>query len=98
MSVISLNHTTAPVSTPCRKTALVSGDRNKAYDVYVLDRWSGTGSRASLGTTSQQLYLDSGSGVISQDGKQVAFVTASAKAVPGDTNGADDVFVRNSGS
>ncbi|GIW44187.1 MAG: hypothetical protein KatS3mg077_1469 [Candidatus Binatia bacterium] len=69
---------------------LVAGDTNGVSDIFVRDREQGTTERAcgavqGNGPSSQP--------AISADGRVVAFVSAAANFVEGDTNGALDVFV-----
>ena len=73
---------------------LVPGDTNSA-DVFVRDRLAGTTSRASLSNTGGELTDESEHPTISADGRYVAFATRSANVVTGDTNDAQDVFVRD---
>src|SRR4051794_5900117 len=56
---------------------------------------SQTTERVSLSSTGAQLDDESTSPVISADGRWVAFTTVSDKAVPDDTNGRRDVFLRD---
>jgi Tol biopolymer transport system component len=79
---------------------LVPGDTNKSSDVFVRDRVSGTTERVSVSTTGAQGSgtEQSAAGVnasISPDGRYVAFASRSDNLVPGDTNRAMDVFVRD---
>jgi YVTN family beta-propeller protein len=89
---------------------LVSSDANAAYDVFVRDTCVGAPGgcvpatqRASVASDGTEANGDSGYttanpelGVaISGDGRFVAFVSAATNLVPGDTNGVDDVFVRD---
>ena len=77
---------------------LVQGDTNHATDVFVRDLVSGTTRRVSVSTSGQQGNADSsvfGSPSISADGRYVAFESAAANLVAGDTNGALDVFVHD---
>ncbi|MGZ4618639.1 MAG: TolB family protein, partial [Frankiaceae bacterium] len=75
---------------------LVPGDTNDTPDVFVRDRRAGTTTRVSVSNTGAQ-----GNGysynapAVSADGRYVAFVSDAANLVPGDTNGASDVFVRD---
>jgi len=80
-------------------TALVTGDHNRAGDVFVHDRRTGETSRVSVTSDGAQGNGHSFSPSISADGRFVAFVSEAANVVRGDTNGATDVFVhdRNSG-
>ncbi len=76
---------------------LVSGDTNFSYDVFVRDRQTGTTERVSL--DSGGVEGNSASGFrgpsISADGRYVAFESDASNLVSGDTNGAEDVFVRD---
>ena len=89
---------------------LVSSDANAAYDVFVRDTCVGAPGgcvpamqRASVGSDGAEANGDSGYttanpdlGIaISGNGRFVAFVSAATNLVPGDTNGLDDVFVRD---
>jgi Tol biopolymer transport system component len=74
---------------------LVLGDTNGAWDVFVYDRLSGTTERVSIATGGTQGDGDSGDASISADGRYVAFASFATNLVPGDTNGAMDVFVRD---
>jgi hypothetical protein len=76
-------------------TNLVTGDTNNLPDIFVRDRAAGTTERVSLSSGGAQandlcIYSD-----ISGDGSRVAFSTAASNLVTGDTNGVEDVFVRN---
>lgn len=73
---------------------LVPGDTNAKYDVYVHDVKRGTLVLASVDAqgVGADEYSDAPS--ISADGRFVAFSSASTNLVPGDTNNAEDVFVR----
>lgn len=51
--------------------------------------------RVSVDTDENQVFIDSSSGVISADGRFVAFISNSADLVPDDTNNSTDVFVRD---
>lgn len=75
---------------------LVTGDTNKAPDVFVRDRALGITKRVSLSTTGAQGNDYSHLGVdISSDGQFVVFSSRASNLVKGDTNGHADVFVRN---
>ncbi len=73
---------------------LVPGDANGAVDVFVRDLTAGTTSRHSLGAGGSQLASGGNDPAISGDGTHVAFLSIDAGVVPGDGNGAGDVFVR----
>jgi hypothetical protein len=74
-------------------TNLVPGDTNNASDIFVRDRQTGTTERVSVGSGGAQGNNISFSPAISADGRVVAFESAAANLVPGDTNGSIDVFV-----
>lgn len=76
-------------------TNLVAGDTNGAQDVFVRDLQTGTTVRVSVSSTGAQANAGSGLGAISADGHVVAFTSSASNLVPGDTNGASDVFVHN---
>ena len=76
-------------------TNLVPGDTNGTADVFVRDRQTGTTRRVSLGPGGVQGDGDSVGAAISADGRFVAFESDATNLVPGDTNGAPDVFVRS---
>jgi Tol biopolymer transport system component len=75
---------------------LVPGDTNGYADTFICDRRMGRTERVSVGTSGAQ-----GNGAsllfpaLSADGRFVAFVSFATNLVPGDTNDAWDVFVRD---
>jgi Tol biopolymer transport system component len=74
---------------------LVFGDTNNCADVFVRDRQTHTTIRVSLDSSGLQGDGDSLNPVISADGRFVAFESHATNLVPGDTNMAEDVFVRD---
>lgn len=73
---------------------LVGSDTNGTTDVYVRTLSSGAVALASLGSGG----LSDGASTrsqISADGSRVAFSSAATDLTPGDTDGYDDVFVRD---
>ncbi len=74
---------------------LVPGDTNDSTDAFVRDRVSDVTQRVSVSSSGAQ--ADPGYGTpsvdISGSGRYVAFDSYAANLVPGDTNGALDVFV-----
>ena len=73
---------------------LVPGDTNGTNDVFVRDRRAGVTSRVSVGAAGQA--NDSSRALaISADGRFVAFDSLASNLVPDDTNGANDVFLRD---
>jgi len=76
-------------------STLVSGDTNGAEDVFVYDRVRRTTERVSLSSAGEPGDGDSYAPAISADGRYVAFTSAAANLVAGDTNHELDVFVRD---
>jgi Tol biopolymer transport system component len=74
---------------------LVAGDTNRQLDVFVRDRVTGTIERVSMSSAGVQADGASGEEAISPDGRFVTFVSGASNLVAGDTNGLDDVFVRD---
>ncbi len=78
-----------------RKSNLVPGDTNDAYDVFVHDRQSGTTTRVSVGSSGQEANGESFRPSMSADGRFVAFESSAGNLAPNDTNGLRDVFVHD---
>ena len=76
-------------------TNLVTGDTNEDWDVFVKDRQTGQTTRVSVDSSGAQGDAASAGPSISADGRFVAFWSRATNLVPGDTNGAVDVFVRD---
>ena len=74
---------------------LVPGDANGTIDVFIRDRKLGTTELISISSSGQQGNGFNSGGAISADGRFVAFDTQADNLVPGDTNGHNDVFVRD---
>jgi Tol biopolymer transport system component len=74
---------------------LVPGDTNDATDAFVHDRQTGETTRVSVTSSGRQAIGFSGDGVISADGRYVAFDSYSRNLVSHDTNGGQDIFLRN---
>ena len=72
---------------------LVRGDTNGKYDVFVRDRKLATTTRVSVDGAGRQVAGDSGLASISGDGRYVGYHSFASTLVPGDRNGARDVFV-----
>jgi Tol biopolymer transport system component len=70
-------------------------DQNDAPDVFLHDRATGATSLVSVGIDGAAALGESGSASLSSDGRYVAFWSRAANVVSGDTNGWDDVFVRD---
>ncbi|MDP1795566.1 MAG: hypothetical protein Q8K63_15625, partial [Acidimicrobiales bacterium] len=80
--------------------ALVPGDTNMCWDVFVRDRAAGTTSRVSVSSTGVEGDNLSLFPSLSGNGRHVAFASLASTLVPGDTNGgwggsAGDVFVHD---
>lgn len=78
---------------------LVAGDLNHSSDVFVHDRMTGVTERVSVDTTGAEANGPSEvtTGAISADGQCVAFASLATNLVAGDSNGFQDVFVRERG-
>lgn len=74
---------------------LVAGDTNGASDVFVRDMVAGATVRVSVSGAGAQVGGGSSGSGLSRDGRYVTFWSRSADLVPGDTNGVDDVFLRD---
>lgn len=78
---------------------LTPDDANDCWDVFVRDRETSTTSLASVSTwggSGNSAYpANNWTPVISDDGRYVAFGSTASGLVPGDTNGIEDVFVRD---
>jgi Tol biopolymer transport system component len=74
---------------------LVAGDSNRARDVFVRDVQTGETSRVSVDNGGAEANEDSFEPAISADGRFVAFSSAATNLVAGDSNDANDVFVRD---
>jgi Tol biopolymer transport system component len=76
---------------------LVAGDSNASPDIFLVDLAAGTLERVSVSSTGAQAAPGPGSdrASLSDDGRFVAFDSAAANLVSGDTNAAFDCFVRD---
>jgi Tol biopolymer transport system component len=74
---------------------LVPGDTNFSQDIFVRDLSTNTTARVSVSSTGNQGNSNSRSPSISGNGRFVAFASDASNLVPGDTNGAQDIFVRD---
>jgi WD40-like Beta Propeller Repeat len=74
---------------------LVSGDTNGWADIFVRDRLASVTERMSVDSGGTQANNSCFEPSISPDGRHVAFSALASNLVPGDTNGNDDVFVRD---
>ena len=80
-----------------QSSTLVPDDDNGVGDTFVRDLEAGTTELVSLSSREEQGNHRSGSAApsISADGRYVAFNSGADNLVPGDTNRAGDVFVRD---
>lgn len=78
-----------------RASNLVPGDGNERQDAFVHDTLTSTTTRVSVGPAGAEGDDHSSSAYPSDDGRHVTFGSAATNLVPGDTNGANDVFVRD---
>ncbi|WP_050507514.1 MULTISPECIES: TolB family protein [Streptomyces] len=74
---------------------LVPGDTNAATDIFVHDRRTGRTESVTLDGRPPQGKQGSQMPVISANGRYVAFASSREDLVPGDTNKAQDIFVRD---
>jgi hypothetical protein len=74
---------------------LVDGDTNGQVDVFVLNRSSGVFERVSVDSSGAQTDSSSYDPDISADGRYVVFESGATNLVAGDTNGFNDIFVRD---
>ncbi|HTI99404.1 MAG TPA: hypothetical protein VL527_11025 [Dongiaceae bacterium] len=74
---------------------LVAGDTNGVTDVFVRSLDTGATTLVSVSTNGGCANGASRNPVMTPDGRYVAFVSAAANMVAGDTNGLEDVFVRD---
>jgi Tol biopolymer transport system component len=77
---------------------LVVNDLNGVGDVFVRDRSARTTERVSLSSAGVEANGLSVTPVISADGKYVGFASRANNLVGGDTNGLQDIFVRDRAS
>ncbi len=74
---------------------LVAGDTNALGDIFVRDRQLATTERVTVATGGAQANDEGYDPSISADGWYVAFSSGATNLVANDTNGNDDVFVRD---
>jgi Tol biopolymer transport system component len=74
---------------------LVANDSNGAPDIFIRDRQLGTTERLSVDSSGAQSDSTSDYPSISADGRYVAFASHATNLVAGDTNGIEDIFVRD---
>jgi putative cell wall-binding protein len=74
---------------------IIVGDTNAVSDIFVRDLTTGQTVRASVANDGAEANNYSWSPSISGDGSKVAFGSAATNLVAGDTNGHDDIYVRD---
>ena len=74
---------------------LVAGDTNGTSDIFVHDRLTNTTSIASMNSTGDRANRSSFKPSISADGRFVAFDSLADNLAAADTNGTNDIFVRD---
>jgi putative cell wall-binding protein/Tol biopolymer transport system component len=75
--------------------SLVPSDTNDADDVFVRDRLTGTTERVSVDSSGTQADGSSYGESMSRDGRYVVLSSSATNLVAGDTNGEQDIFVRD---
>ena len=76
-------------------TDLVSGDNNSTADIFVRDTHDGTTVCVSVNAVEVPGNDKSGDPVISESGQFVVFASHASDLVHGDTNGQEDLFIRD---
>jgi Tol biopolymer transport system component len=74
---------------------MVPGDTNMFADVFVRDRTAGTTTRVSVATDGTEANDSSYEPAISGNGRYVVFHSSASNLVANDTNGGEDIFVRD---
>jgi Tol biopolymer transport system component len=74
---------------------LVGGDANGLSDVFVRDRQTGKTRRVSVSSAGTEGDAGSYGGLVSADGRFVAFWSDASNLVGADSNGVADIFVRD---
>ncbi len=74
---------------------LVAGDTNNSFDTFVIERDTSIIERASVSSSGVQGNSNSGNPSFSSDDRFVAFPSLATNLVSQDTNGFEDVFVRD---
>ena len=74
---------------------LVAGDLNGAADVFLRDNQTGVTERVSIADNEAEADLGGYQGLVSADGRYVAFSSDAVNLVTGDSNASTDVFLRD---
>lgn len=75
-------------------TNIVTGDNNRASDVFLVDRDTGLTERMSANNRGSETDGGSNTAILSADGRYVVFLSEATNLVAGDLNNRTDVFVR----
>jgi len=78
-----------------QSTDLVPGDTNNAWDLFIKDLNTGEVTRVSTNAAGEQGNSDTTVFAFSHDGTKIAFASYATNLVPGDTNGRQDLFVKD---
>lgn len=95
MGAVSLSPDGRYVAFDSQASTLVRGDTNEAGDVFLYDRAVQAVRRVSVGAGGRQANGESSWPQVTRGGRYVVFHSAASNLVAGDTNGAEDVFVRD---
>jgi hypothetical protein len=74
---------------------LVAGDTNGTFDIFVRDRQTGALARVSVATDGTEADGLSQAPAISANGRHVVFLSVASNLDPSDTNGVNDLYVRD---
>lgn len=74
---------------------LVPGDTNGQFDGFLFDRQSGSTIRMTVGAGGIEAQGESVFPIITPDGRYCCILSDAGNLVPGDTNTAHDVFIRD---
>jgi len=83
------------VSFESAATNLVPGDTNNSVDIFLADHSRATLERVDLDNAGLQANAGCVGSSVSADGRWVAFASSATNLVPADSNGVDDIFVRD---
>jgi len=78
-----------------QSTNLIPGDTNNATDLFIKDLNTGEMTRVSTNAAGEQGNSDTTVFAFSHDGTKIAFASYATNLVPGDTNGRQDLFVKD---
>ena len=95
VSAVSLSGDGQLLAFESAASTLVRQDQNNSPDVFVFDRGAGAIQRVSVASDGTEADGASQHSSLSTDGRFVAFDSDADNLVPGDTNGATDVFVHD---